>query len=137
MNRLILLMQLLLLVFVAASCTVRLSPKEADAVANIKKLGGHFHTACLKKGCSDESVISVSLWGTAASNATLQELRALANLKILRLGDTKITDAGLENIEALRLLQDLSLDSVIDQHILTTEQAEKRVPNNEGKSRSK
>ncbi len=55
-------------------------------------------------------VIVVSLHHTEATDATLEHLKRLAQLKRLMLGDTNVTNAGLAHLAGLNQLQWLSLN---------------------------
>ncbi len=101
---------------------------QADAVAEIKKLGGNFslypksgevilvylqHTQITDEGLALlnglTSLGTLSLEDTQITDAGLEHLKGLTNLRILSLEGTQITDAGLEHLKVLPSLTSLTL----------------------------
>gem|GEM_PF-4995841 len=80
------------------------APQEADAVAEIKKLGG----AVRLDGKSGE-VIEIRMSGGSTTDAELEHLKGLTSVRSLNLNRTQITDAGLEHLKALTSLKTLDL----------------------------
>ena len=74
------------------------STAEDEAIAAIEALGGQF--------TSREHLM---IHNVEIADAGLEHLRALTNLKGLRLGVTQITDAGLAKLKGLRSLESLYL----------------------------
>ena len=71
----------------------------SDVTGEIKKLGGRVRVD--KNG----SVVEVGFFGTKVSDAGLEHLKGLTNLRFLFLDETKVTDAGLEHLKGLTNLQ--------------------------------
>ena len=78
----------------------------AAAIAAIKKLGGRVK---VDKRSPNLDVTSVSLSGAKVNDEVLKHVKVLTNLERLRLRHTKITDAGLKNLEGLTKLKFLAL----------------------------
>ena len=95
--------------FHAMIVMARLSPQEAKAVAEIRRLGGRFNAYALDPTSSRKSVIRVLLGGAQLTDKWLEHLKLLANLAVLDLSDTQVTDAGLEHLRGLVLLEDLDI----------------------------
>ena len=55
------------------------------------------------------NVSAVTFTGTEITDAGLEHLKSLSQLKTLELYDTNITDAGLEHLKGLKQLEKLSL----------------------------
>jgi hypothetical protein len=97
-------------------------------VAEIEKLGGEVTSAYFERrsptwmeeqfddvgGVDDPvrdlQITSVDLSGTGVTDAGLEHLEGLRNLKTLILSDTKITNAGLEHLKGLTNLGKLLVD---------------------------
>jgi hypothetical protein len=86
--------------------TVNEAEAEVKAVAFVKKLGGQVIRDEKKAG---EPVDTVLLGGTKIDDAGLKELAALKQLQTLDLSNTKISDLGLKELAALQQLQTLYL----------------------------
>jgi hypothetical protein len=92
----------------ASGCGPKLAPAEAQAAAMIEKVGGRFE---LDERNSNPRIIKVSLNDTPVTDADLESLGQLAQLKSLYLGRTNITDAGLAHLQHLTPLQTLGLNN--------------------------
>jgi len=80
---------------------------EADkALADIMGLGGRIER---DDKAADKPIIGINLGATAATDATLDELKSFDKVRRLLLNGTKITDAGLEKLKGLGGLQKLYL----------------------------
>jgi hypothetical protein len=100
----------LALPILAAAVLVRgflVSRAEGRAVADVQSLGGKVIRD--KWGTPSDPVVIVDLKGTDATDATLEHLAALTQLKSLDLDKTKVTDAGLEHLAGLENLERLHL----------------------------
>jgi Leucine-rich repeat (LRR) protein len=85
------------------------SSDERDSVDKIEKLGGAFRVDPKKP---NHPVIEVDLSNTGVTNADLQLLKDLPDLRVLILGGTqgtKVTDKGLEHLKGSVNLQRLHL----------------------------
>ena len=91
------------LVLLFCGCGTATTP--ADAIAEIKKLGGK--VSLNKSG----EVIQVILSGQKITDAGLEHLKSLTSLMILDLKDTQVTDAGLKHLNGLTSLTVLFLDN--------------------------
>ncbi len=103
------------------SVKMRQAERQREAATAIEKLGGKVRwdskasgkPAWLRGLLGDHffnTVRSVDLVGTKATDAGLENLKGLRQLQQLWLNDTKVTDAGLENLKGLSQLQWLTLD---------------------------
>jgi hypothetical protein len=99
---------MLSLAVVASAWAAEAVPQEAKVIADIKKLGGFVE---LDEISPEKSVIGVSLKNTKVTNAWLEELKGLPNLRALSLSHTKVTNAGLKHLKGLAKLQYLDLSS--------------------------
>ena len=84
-------------------------PEERDSVAKIEKLGGTFRVDPKQP---NNPVIEVDLSNTGGTDADLQLLKDLPDLRVLILGGpqgTKVTDKSLEHLKGLVNLQRLHL----------------------------
>ena len=79
---------------------------QAKAIAEIRKLHGR---VTIDEKSPDKPVIEASLSGPQASDAALEHLKGLTQLRTLNLGGAQVTDAGLANLKNLFDLQDLDL----------------------------
>src|SRR5438874_12707779 len=79
---------------------------EAAAVQAIKKLGGTVEVDAQRPG---KPVLEVYLGNTKITDAGLKELNELKNLVVLDLDNTVVTDAGLKELKELKSLKVLSL----------------------------
>ena len=70
---------------------------QADAVAAIKKLGGRVAFDKRKPG---KPVVTVILSGPKVTDAGLVHLKGMTNLRVLDLAYTKVTDAGVKDLQA-------------------------------------
>jgi hypothetical protein len=80
--------------------------EQAKAVAEIEKLGGRVKVDEKSPG---KPVILVYLDGTQVTDAGLEHLKGLSQLRTLNLKDTQVTDAGLKRLKGLSQLQSLDL----------------------------
>jgi beta-lactamase regulating signal transducer with metallopeptidase domain/Leucine-rich repeat (LRR) protein len=80
---------------------------QVTAVADIEHLGGKVIFDEKRPG---KPVVGVDLRASKVSDAALEHLNGLPQLKGLDLGDTQITGAGLEYLNGLNQLQGLNLD---------------------------
>ena len=79
-------------------------PTPEEVIAAIKKLGGRVTVI-------ENKIVFVNLSGTQVTDAGLEHLKGLTNLRRLYLSGTKVTDAGLEHLKGLTNLEHLSLSS--------------------------
>jgi hypothetical protein len=89
------------------------------AVAAIRKLGGSvdhpelWKPAWLRSLLGDDYLSSnieiVNFFGTQVTDAGLENLKSLTQLRYLNLGRTQVTDVTLQNIKGLNQLQELDL----------------------------
>ena len=79
---------------------------EDKAVAFVEKLGGKVTRDDKAPG---KPVVRVSMYSTKVSDAGLKDLAALRGLTTLDLSVTKVTDAGLKELAALKGLTTLNL----------------------------
>jgi hypothetical protein len=127
---------LLLMVVVAIPCgwlaaAREQARKQRDAVAEIEKAGGWVHydyelnaaaglapgatppgPSWLRRLLGDDVLVDVSdvgLGGDKASDAVLQQLEGLTQLRELHLYQANVTDAGLRHLEGLTQLQRLNI----------------------------
>jgi Leucine-rich repeat (LRR) protein len=105
-KRLVAIILVLSFVFVAVSRAAEANPKEATAVADVKKLGGFVE---IDEKNPDKPVIGVSLKGTKVTNSGLECLEGFSNLQSLDLSDTKVTNKGLKRLKGLKTLRYLDL----------------------------
>jgi hypothetical protein len=89
-----------------AVSAVSASADEASAVAALKKLGAKIKTDDKLPG---KPVVEVDLSGTKVTDAGLKHLAALKGLWRLDLSGTKVTDAGMKPLTALKGLKELFL----------------------------
>src|SRR3954452_2037734 len=82
----------------AEGCSSRAEDAEAKAIAAITNLVGEDGRDVFNPG---HPANKVNLFGTAATDATLKELPAFPLLETLRLGHTKVTDAGMKDLASL------------------------------------
>jgi hypothetical protein len=80
---------------------------EAKAIAEIKNLGGGVE---VDENRPDKPV-TIDLRGSRATDAGLENLKALSRLQTLNLLRTNITDAGLEHLTGLTELRYLGLSN--------------------------
>ena len=92
----------------AQGLTAEPNTDQAKAIADIKQLGG---TVTLDEKSPGKPVISVDLHGTKVTDAGLENLQDLPQLQSLVLFNTQITDAGLAHLKGLTKLRGLSLDT--------------------------
>jgi hypothetical protein len=90
----------------SAGTSVRADDAEDKAVAFVEKLGGKIKRDDKVAG---KPVVEVNLFRTKVTDADLKELAALKSLTSLNLHDTKVTDAGLKELVPLKNLSFLSL----------------------------
>jgi hypothetical protein len=82
---------------------------EADAIKALKKIGATFLYVDNKPG---NPVRTVYLPGPQVTDASLKELRAFGQLRMLKLDAAKkVTDEGLKELAPLTQLEDLGLSS--------------------------
>jgi hypothetical protein len=81
---------------------------EDHAVATIARLGGRVVSDPKSKG---NSVVLVYLTGAKVTDAALEPLSELTQLRFLDLGFSQVTDAGLKHLAACKNLQALGLAS--------------------------
>jgi Leucine-rich repeat (LRR) protein len=81
---------------------------EEKVIAAITKLQGQISRDEDKAG---QPVVYVKLQGTKVTDAGLKDLAALKQLRNLDLNSTKVTDAGLKDLAALKQLETLDLDN--------------------------
>jgi serine/threonine protein kinase len=79
---------------------------EDDAVSKIEMLGGIIK---VDEKFPGRPVIGVDFGSTEVTDAGLEQLRGLTQLRVLNLSTTHVTDAGLEHVKGLTQLQVLSL----------------------------
>ncbi len=79
---------------------------DAEAIADIMKLGGKIERDDKKPG---SPVIAVDLSRKEVKDADLKCLQTLAELRSLKLDNTRITDDGLKHITDLKNLRRLTL----------------------------
>ncbi len=82
------------------------NPEQAKAIAAIKKLGG---MVTRDEKSLDRPVIAVHLLNTKVTDAGLGNLERLTELRELCFVNTNVTDAGLEHLKGLTNLQTLQL----------------------------
>src|SRR5689334_372247 len=80
---------------------------EDRAISLVKYLGGKVERERSQK----QPVVTVILNGTKVTDADLMDLAALRQLQSLELNDTQITDTGLANVADLTNLRELALRS--------------------------
>jgi Leucine-rich repeat (LRR) protein len=95
-----------LALLVLACKGLRADETEDKAVRAIAKLGG---SVSRDEKTKAKPVIAVNLIGTKVTDAGLKDLAALKSLRRLYLGDTPVTNAGLKELAALKSLQSLDL----------------------------
>ena len=105
-KRLVAMILALLPTLAAVSHAAEVNPKEAKAVAEVKKLGGFVE---VDEKTPDNSVIGVSLKGTKVTNSGLEVLEAFGHLQSLDLSGTKVTNKGLKRLKGLEKLRYLNL----------------------------
>ncbi len=100
---------------------MRQAERQREAATAIEKLGGSVRwddgvskwPRCLRNVLGDDFFVSVEcLWlnSTEVTDAGLENLKGLSQLRFLSLKDTRVTDAGLEHLKGLSELQELVLD---------------------------
>jgi hypothetical protein len=110
------------LLCVGLALVVGPAERQRRAVAAIEALGGQVLYAPSHKGTSDaflrrwlardyfDEIREVSLGGTQVTDADLDDLQALKGLKWIWLVNTQITDAGLAHLHRLTALKSLDLN---------------------------
>jgi hypothetical protein len=97
---------------------MRQAKRQREAVAAIEKLGGGVLLSepsgpkwlrSLVGEDFSQSVESVQLDNTQATDSGLEHLKGFSQLKFLSLYGTEVTDAGLEHLKGLSQLQELDL----------------------------
>ena len=83
--------------------------RATKAIAEIEKLGGMVGVD--GRSVADKPVIWVYLAKTKVTDAGLEHLKGLKQLRALYLWDTHITDAGLKHLKGFKQLQALYLNS--------------------------
>ena len=84
----------------------------AEAIAAIEGVGG---TVVYEEGSPDGAILAVDLRdavdrrNSQVTDAVLEHLKGLGNLRSLVLSQTQITDAGMEHLEGLTGLEELLL----------------------------
>ncbi len=107
MNRTAFPMLMLALSLAPALCwAAEPTAKQARAIAEIKKLGGK---VTVDEKSPDKPVIGVDLSRTKLTDAALEHLEGLTNLRSLDLTNSKVTDVGLKHLIGLTNLQSLEL----------------------------
>ena len=96
-------------VILCSSAPVRADDAEAKAVAFVEKLRGEVTRD--EKAPGKPVVTVILFYNTKVADAGLKELSALKNLTSLRLFDTQVTDAGLKALAPLKNLSTLYLGS--------------------------
>lgn len=81
---------------------LRADETEDNVVRAIAKLGG---SVSRDEKTEAKPVIAVDFVGTKVTDAGLRDLAALKSLRRLYLGDTPVTNAGLKELAALKSLQ--------------------------------
>jgi hypothetical protein len=82
------------------------APSEESSTRAIEALGGH-----VDRG-PDGTIIGVSLARTWASDDDVERLTQIKTIKRLDLSFTYVTDAGVQHLQDLPELEDLTLDTV-------------------------
>jgi hypothetical protein len=108
MKRIILFPMLTLtLLFAPALCrTAEPNTDQAQAIAAIERLGGNVIVDDKSPG---KRVIAVNLMGTRVTDAGLEQLAGLPELRDLNLAFTDLTGSGLAHLKGMTKLQTLSL----------------------------
>jgi hypothetical protein len=83
---------------------------KATAIAAIKELGG---TCKLDETSEGQLVVGVVLSFTPITDAGLEQLKGLPQLKSLHLRATSVTDAGLMHLKGLTNLEELILNGTL------------------------
>jgi len=86
--------------------TFAAAAQQADVVRSLEALGGHVTRA------ADGAVVEVSLARTWASDHDVERLAEIKTIKRLDLSFTYVTDAGVQHLQELPELEDLTLDTV-------------------------
>jgi len=84
--------------------------QQAQALQAIDALGGHYDQ---DHEHNDSAIISISLFGTPATDEDLASLTNFPKLQSLFLTSTKVTDAGLAHLKACPALQTLDLSRTV------------------------
>jgi Leucine-rich repeat (LRR) protein len=100
MKRITLLTLTSLLVFAHWACAPHTVAERQQAIAEIERLGGR---------ASGRPVATVSFAGNDVTDAGLEHLQGLTELRSLSLLNTQVTDAGLEHLKGLTQLRHLNL----------------------------
>ena len=113
MSRIALSILALSLICAHAGCAAKPKEGQAKAIAAIEKLGGR---VTVDEKSPGKPVVGVRLSDANVTDADLEHIEALTNLRRLDLFRTKVTDVGLEHLTGLTQLQtlDLSGDHVTD-----------------------
>ena len=72
------------------------NPEQAQAMAEIRKLGGK---VTVDEKSPDKPAVSVDLAGTKVTDAGLEHLKGLGQLQELRLAATDVTDKGVKKLQ--------------------------------------
>jgi Leucine-rich repeat (LRR) protein len=109
----------ILMTLVAVACswltvTIRAQKRQYEAAADIKKAGGTVMSeqTWLGKVLRDDTLVNVTdvnFYGKAITDAELEQIKGLSQLRQLNLSCSKITDAGLVHLRGLHQLQLLGL----------------------------
>jgi hypothetical protein len=100
----------------------KVNPEQAQAIAEIKKLGGK---VTVDEGILGKPRFCVDLSLAKVIDAGLEHLKGLTKLQGLHPGGPKITDAGLEHLQGLTKFQRLTLmgTKVTDKGVKKLQQA--------------
>ena len=82
--------------------------EQSKAVVEIQQLGGR---VTMDEKSPGKPVIAVELGMSRVTDAGLENLRGLTELRWLHLSDAAITDAGLEHLSGLTRLETLNLEN--------------------------
>jgi len=106
-----LLVQMLLVSIMMSWVSVKMQQarRKREAVEAVEKLGGKV-TWYLQSGLEMLRERGVDFSGTAVTDAGLEHLKRLSQLRLLWLSNTAVTDAGLEHLTGLNQLEELYLD---------------------------
>jgi hypothetical protein len=88
-------------------CAAQPQTEQDKAVVEVTRLGGKLE---FDGGSPGKPVIKVELSGSGVTDAGLDQLKALTQLRTLTLNGTKVTDAGLKHLKGLTQLRTLTLN---------------------------